>query len=1432
MLKKLLIPGAVFVISFFYPDTAFSQAPVIQWQNIYGGASFDEATLVKPTSDGNFILVGSTISSDNDVSTPLGNFDIWAVKVSPVGEIIWKTNIGSPKADIGTSVDNTQDGGYIIAGYSDSSKYGQKDYYLIKLDGAGSVQWEKRYGGSGNDLARSVSATSDGGYILAGMSNSINGEVRGNYGNYDYWVLKLDATGDTVWTKNFGGSQYDEARSVSQTLDGGYIIAGHSYSANRDLTGKNNGLADYWVVKTDPAGVISWSMNYGGTSDDFASSVRETSDGGYIIAGTSFSSDVNVTGHLGDNTKSDFWIVKTDVTGAISWEKSYGGNQSDGANDIQETSDNGFIVAGFTLSMDVNVTGNHGLYDYWVIKLDGAGSLTWEKTAGGTEEERANSITEAPDGGFLVAGFTRSSNGDVTRFYGDRDYWLVKLGGDCIKPGSTFTLSPAVTSICPQTRISFLNQTQGNITAYQWQINNVNYSAARDTSHLFTTPGTYTVRLIAYKGAACSDSLDTTITVNPIPAVPTITSSSGSFSYCSGDSIILSSSPNTAYQWYKNGQLIAAETNQDITVKDLSSSSYKVVVTNSNGCTNTSPATFVTVNPLPSSTLTIYSLKDSVCTGDSLQLLAPEGYTYSWITAETTRSIYVDTAGTYYVTITTAAGCSRTLPGKTIKVNPLLTPAITASVTSFCYGDSATITATSGYSTYLWSNGKNTSSIRVKQAGTYQVTVTDNKGCKNSSNTETITVNPLPVVSITAGCPRQFCQGDSVVFTSSPYDSYQWFRNGAVIPGANLQDHVAKTSGVYQVRVTDANGCSGFSGTDTVKVNPLPNGSLSVFGGDSICPGDSVRISARAGYTYVWSNSATTQAITVSSSGQYYSTVSLNGCSVVSDTVTIKMKPKPNVTISSGGSPGPIAFCSGSSAVLSPSGAFSKYFWSTGAATQNINVFSAGTYYLRVRNASGCMSDTSNKITVTVNPIPTVNITSSTGQFDFCAGGSTTLTAIASGTSNTFSWSTGSTSNAITVSTGGSYKVTVTGFGGCTNKAEANIIVHPLPATPKIYASGPTTFCEGQSVALRDSSNEPNASYLWSNGVSGPFLNVNQSGTYYEIVTTPFGCSAVTNSITVTVKPRPVVSITAGGATTFCKGRNVTLSTNATFTKYLWSNMLDTTQNIVVTRSGSYFVEVTASNGCRNTSNTINVTVLDPPSAVSVTADGPTRFCNGGSVVLRTGSPYSSYKWSNNDTVSTITVEQSGTYKVTVTNSAGCSAVSSSMTVTVDSVPPVPTITQAQQLLTSSSNYGNQWYFNGTSLDSAGIYQTYFATQSGIYKVVVTNVYGCSAESAPVNVTVKQNSIEENPAVNNLKLYPNPFSESISLRYELKSSAIVSIELYNLLGERVETLLGTAKQNPGNYEFSWNPDNGLKAGTYLLNIKVNDKTSVHRIVKL
>ena len=349
---------------------------------IFGGNDVEEGNSVQQTTDGGYVIVGRTRSFG------AGGEDVWLIKTDANGLEQWNRTFGGSGIDQGNSIQQTNDGGYIIAGRIGS---GRDDVWLIKTDADGSEQWNKTFGGTSGDIGQSVQQISDG-YIIAGHTTSFGA------GDSDVWLIKTDPNGSEQWNRTFGGNDFDRGYSVKQTNDGGYVIVGYTRSFGA-------GGSDIWLIKTDANGSEQWNKTFGGSCDDTGLSVQLTSEMGYIIVGTTRSSGE------GD---ADVWLIKTDANGSEEWNRTFGGSREDIGNSVQQTTDGGYIIVGRTFSFGA------GFLDLWLIKTNANGFEEWNRTLGGSGTDLGNSVQQTTDGGYIIAGFTFSYGA------GDGDIWLIK----------------------------------------------------------------------------------------------------------------------------------------------------------------------------------------------------------------------------------------------------------------------------------------------------------------------------------------------------------------------------------------------------------------------------------------------------------------------------------------------------------------------------------------------------------------------------------------------------------------------------------------------------------------------------------------------------------------------------------------------------------------------------------------------------------------------------------------------------------------------------------------------------------------------------------------------------------------------------------------------------------------------------------------------
>ena len=402
--------------------------PRLIFQKALGGSKSETVSSFQQTKDGGYILAGSSSSNDNDVTGNKGMNDYWVVKLSPLGLIEWQSNYGGTRDDIATSIIQTSDNGYVVVGTTNSSDgdvtdyQGAYDIWVIRLNSKGQIIWQKTLGGSAQDNGNYVQQTNDGGYIVGGYSLSRDGEVNKDSNGTVAWIGKLDAAGNFSWGKIIG-SENDKAICVKQTVDNGYIIAVQHSVIVGGMPPKIT--SQYSFIKVNASGTTQWDKIYGGAAEDVMTSIAITPDGGYIAAGYSNSMDGDVTGVKGNY---DYWVLKVDAGGNKLWQKTMGGTSDDFANSIVNTEDGGYIVAGESLSKNGDITYPRGLSDAWLVKLSSTGIIQWQNSFGGSGNDIAESIIQTRDRGYAFVATTSSSNGDVTGQKGVSDYWFVKLG--------------------------------------------------------------------------------------------------------------------------------------------------------------------------------------------------------------------------------------------------------------------------------------------------------------------------------------------------------------------------------------------------------------------------------------------------------------------------------------------------------------------------------------------------------------------------------------------------------------------------------------------------------------------------------------------------------------------------------------------------------------------------------------------------------------------------------------------------------------------------------------------------------------------------------------------------------------------------------------------------------------------------------------------
>ncbi|WP_418638631.1 hypothetical protein [Winogradskyella sp.] len=420
-------------------DNAITLTPTVNvsFVKTLGGTKNDSGQSVVATTDGGYAILGFTQSMNGDITDKTNeSFDFWVLKYNASGDLQWQKTFGGSADERGSSIIQTQDGGYAILGFSFSNdgdlnnNSGLQDYWLAKLDANGNLSWQKSFGFQGTDSGISVIQTNDQGYLLTGILDVTASGGEGNtsrntnrHAGGDYWAIKLNTTGTIEWSQYFGGNFTDTPNDVIQTEDNGFVIVGSSDSDDTDIS-NNIGTYDFWIVKISAVGNLAWEKSFGGTQIDEARAITSTNDGNYLIAGDTRSYDNDISNNKG---AADLWLIKISPEGNLLWEKTIGGSSFDVARSIVKSQNNGFILAGSSRSNDLDVSENKGQNDAWILKVDNNGNLQWETTIGGSNIDFAYSVAELNDGSTIAVGDSTSNDGDIIENKGFTDLLIIKI---------------------------------------------------------------------------------------------------------------------------------------------------------------------------------------------------------------------------------------------------------------------------------------------------------------------------------------------------------------------------------------------------------------------------------------------------------------------------------------------------------------------------------------------------------------------------------------------------------------------------------------------------------------------------------------------------------------------------------------------------------------------------------------------------------------------------------------------------------------------------------------------------------------------------------------------------------------------------------------------------------------------------------------------
>ncbi len=846
--------------------------------------------------------------------------------------------------------------------------------------------------------------------------------------------------------------------------------------------------------------------------------------------------------------------------------------------------------------------------------------------------------------------------------------------------------------VCAGSTFSFTDASifSDNSLTYSWNFGDGNSSTLKNPKNTFNNGGTFQVTLVVTPSAGASVSKTKQVIVYDAPQT-NFTVNNG----CVGNSISFTNTSidktNVSYQWSLGDGSQATSTNVSRVYAIEGVYPIQLKATSLQGCESLVSKNAI-VYKLPSIDFT----QNITTCGTSYPLDAQNaGASFVWSTGANTQTVTVSSSGLYSVQVTDVNSCKASA-SVFVTLNQPFAVNLGADA-SVC--ESFKIDAGSPGGTYIWSNGESTRFLTATLTGNYSVSVTDPNGCTASDNIS-LTILPKPLVDL--GTDRVICSSSITALDAQNVGSTYLWSNGQTSQKINLSQ-----SGIYQVEVTNTNGCKN---SDMVVITILSSPTVTLGADVALCESNLPYLLSinQNSNTYVWSDNSIATTLLATATGIYWVDVTANNGCQKRDSIEITSKSSPLVAL--GADKG---FCKGDSLTLNAQNAGSTFAWSNGKNTPSIKIGTAGTYTVEVTQANGCSA--TDEIIITENALPFIQLGDTIKRCD-----NQLPLSIQADAGFTYSWNTGASSQSIQVSTMGGYVLTVTDANFCTF---VDTVYVKINASPIVDLGPDVAFCQGNVVALNALNSGD--TYVWANGETSQIINVSLGGIYQVQVTNNKGCSA-SDDVILSAKIKPIVNL--GADRTLCEGNAATLNAGNIGSNFLWSDG-STNQTIQATVDGRYEVTVTGTNNCSTTDDVV-INIVNAP------------FKNFGNDVascltptLDAGNAGSSYLWSTNAATRAITANATGLYIVQITNENNC-ITRDSVDVTVYPKPVVDlgndvSICHLQSLELDAQNFGSSYFWSNNTVD-----RTLKVTQQGVYKVTVTNNFQCTGSDS-IRVLVK-----------------------------------------------------------------------------------------------